>query len=147
MIFSKLRNATYQLLPERASIDVPTRIGQTCSTLHDHIYTNDLTKPVSSGVLTNFDLSDHYSIFVIISKKTCHKNRQGVDYKIRDMTQFDLDKFLECLDNKLSSQFETHLIPVNELFELFLATFAEIVDQFAPERKATRKEKRLWLIP
>ena len=131
----------------RCLIDVPTRIGQTCSMLLDHIYTNDLTKPVSSGVLTNFDLSDHYSIFVIISKKTCHKNRQGVDYKIRDMTQFDLDKFLECLDNKLSSLFETSLIPINELFELFLATFVEIVDQFAPERKATRKEKRLRLKP
>ena len=35
------------------------------------------------------------------------------------MTQFDLDKFLECLDNKLSSLFETPLIPVNKLFELF----------------------------
>ena len=33
------------------------------------------------------------------------------------------------------------LIPVNKLFELFLATFAEIVDPFAPERKAIRKEK------
>ena len=63
------------------------------------------------------------------------------------MTQFDLYKFLECLDNKLCSLFETPLIPVNKLFELFLATFAEIIDQFAPERKATRKEKRLRLKP
>ena len=52
----------------RCLIDVPTRIDQTCNTLLDHIFANDLTKPVFSGVLTNFDLSDHYSIFVIISK-------------------------------------------------------------------------------
>ena len=113
--------------------------------LLDHICTNDLTKPVFSGVLTNFDLNDLYSIFVIISKKTCHENRQGVDYKVRDMTQFDWDKFLDYLDNKLSSLCETPLISVNELFELFLATFAETIDQFAPKRKATRKEKRLRL--
>ena len=61
------------------------------------------------------------------------------------MTQFYLDKSLECLDNKLSSLFDTPLIPVNELFELFLATFAEIVDQFASKRKATRKEKKTWI--
>ena len=44
--------------------------------------------------------------------------------------------------------FEPLLIPVNELFELFLATFAKtVLDQFAPKRKATRKEKKLGLKP
>ena len=39
----------------RCLIDVPTRIGPTSSTLIDHLYTNDMTKSVVSGVLTNFD--------------------------------------------------------------------------------------------
>ena len=42
----------------RCLIDVPTRIGQTPSTLIDHLYSNDVTKSVVLGVLTNFDLSD-----------------------------------------------------------------------------------------
>ena len=63
------------------------------------------------------------------------------------MTQFHLDKFLECLNNKLSSLFETPNIPINKLFELFLTTFAETVNQFALPRKATRKEQRLGLKP
>ena len=131
----------------RCLTDVPTRIGRTCSTLRDHIYTNDLTKPSFSGVLTNSDLSDRCSIFAIIPKRTCHKNRQGVDYKTRDMTQFDLDKFFECLGYKLNSLFEFPIISVNKLSELFLVAFAEIVDQFASKRIATRKENRLRLKP
>ena len=61
----------------RCLIDVPTQMNQTFSTLLDNIYINDLTMLILSGVLTNFDLSDNYSIFVIICKKTCHKNRQS----------------------------------------------------------------------
>ena len=130
----------------RCLIDVSTRIGPTSSTLIDHLYTNDVTKSVVSGVLTNFDLSDHYAIFTIISK-VISKNRQTIDYKIRDMTQFDQVKFLECLDWKLGPLFEASTTPVNELFEVFPATFAETVNQFAPKRKATRKEKKLGLKP
>ena len=69
----------------RCLIDVPTRIGPTSSTLIDHLYTNDVTKPVVSGVLTNFDLSDHFAIFTIISRVSS-KNRQTIDYKIRDIS-------------------------------------------------------------
>ena len=58
------------------------------------------------------------------------------------MTQFELDTFL---DYKLSFLFESPFIPVNKLFELFLVTFAEIVEQFAPKRKATRREKDFGL--
>ena len=63
------------------------------------------------------------------------------------MTQLDQVKFLECLDWKLGPLFEASITPVNELFENFLATFAETVNQFAPKRKATRKEKKLLLKP
>ena len=56
--------------------------------------------------------------------------------------KFELDKYLECLDNNLSSLFETPLIPVNELFELFLATFAKTVNQFAPREKSNLKRKK-----
>ena len=63
------------------------------------------------------------------------------------MTQFDQVKFLECLDWKLGPLFEASTTPVNELFEVFLATFAKTVNQFAPKRKATRKEKKLGLKP
>ena len=56
-------------------------------------------------------------------------------------------KCLECLDYKLSPLFEASTTPVNKLFEVFLVKFAETVDQFAPKRKATRKEKKLGLKP
>ena len=63
------------------------------------------------------------------------------------MTQFNLDKFLECLHLRLSPMFEVNTSPVNELADCFLATFAEIVDQFAPKRRASRKDKKLDLNP
>ena len=43
--------------------------------------------------------------------------------------------------------FEVNTIPVNELADSFSATFTEIVDQFAPIRNSSRKEKKLDLNP
>ena len=59
------------------------------------------------------------------------------------MTQFNLDKFLECLHLRLNPMFEVNTIPVNELADSFLATFTEVVDQFAPKKNASRKERKI----
>lgn len=58
-------------------IDRPTRIktnsfGKTSATLIDHIFTNDITKKLNSGILVT-DLSDHFPIFTV-SKGSRHTN-------------------------------------------------------------------------
>ena len=55
--------------------------------------------------------------------------------------------FLLDLNNELYCLFEDNSKNVNELSEGFVEAFTNIVDQFAPLRTATRKEKKLVLNP
>ena len=107
------------------------------------LYTNDKSNLAVSGVLTISDLSDRYGIFTIVPKIKCQKNNALAHHQVRDMTQFNLDKFVECLHLRLNSMFEVITIYVNELADSFLATFTEIVDQFALKRNASRKERKI----
>ena len=127
----------------RCLIDVPTHVTATPRTLLDHFYTNDTSNSVVSRVLTASDLSDHYGTFTIVPKIKCQKNNALANYQVRDIIQFNLDKFLECLHLRLSPMFEVNTIPVNELADSFLETFIEVVDQFAPKRNASRKERKI----
>ena len=63
------------------------------------------------------------------------------------MTKFILDHFLLALNYELYCLLEDKSKNVNELYEGFREAFTNIVDQFAPLRTATRKEKRLGLKP
>ena len=47
------------------------------------------------------------------------------------------------LENKLNNLFVNNTLSVNEQFNKFVAIFADVVNDFAPIRKATRKEKKL----
>ena len=127
----------------RCLIDVPICVTATFRTLLDHIYANDKSNSAVSRVMTSSDLSDHYGIFTIVPKIKCPKNNALANYQVRNMTQFNLDKFLECLHLRLSPMFEVNTIPVNELADSFSATFTEVVDQFAPKRNASRKETKI----
>ena len=92
------------------------------------------------------DLSDHYGVFAIISHIDI-KNKISNQVFIRDMTQFILDDFLLALNYELYSLFKDKSKNVNELYEGFVEAFTNLVDQFAPLRTATRKEKKLGLKP
>ena len=59
------------------------------------------------------------------------------------MKNFDKEGFLITLENKLSNLFVNNTLSVNELFDKFVAIFADVVIDFAPIRKTTRKEKKL----
>ena len=102
-------------------------------------------RAVTTGVLIS-DLSDHYGVFAIISHIDI-KNKISNQVFIRDMTQFILDDFLLALNYELYSLFEDKSKNVNELYEGFVEAFTNLVDQFAPLRTATRKEKKLGLKP
>ena len=57
------------------------------------------------------------------------------------MKNFDKEEFLIMLENKLSNLFVNNTLLVNELFDKFVASLADVVNDFAPIRKATREEK------
>ena len=129
----------------RCLIDVPTRVTETSKTLIDHVITNDKQRAVTTGVLIS-DLSDHYGAFAIISPIDI-KNKISNQVFIREMNQFILDDFLLALNYELYSLFEDKSNNVNKLYEGFVEAYTNLVDQFAPLRTATRKEKKLGLKP
>ena len=59
------------------------------------------------------------------------------------MKNFDKEEFLITLENKLSNLFVNNTLSVTELFEKFVAILADVVNNFATIRKATRKEIKL----
>jgi len=129
-------------------IAVPTRIAPPSETLIDHIYTNNTKRPSNSAVLT-CDLSDHYPVAAIISAIKKKKHRHVENYLVRNMTNFNLDAFLDVLNDRLNNEFEniSAYTNANELFNNFVVIFQEVINNFAPMRKATRKEKKLRLKP
>ena len=127
-------------------INVATRITENSKSLLDHLYTNDKKSAITAGVLI-LDLSDHYGIYAIISDSKVRSQKYNENYYIRDMSNFVLDNFLDELHEKLTHLFNTSYVAVNELYDSFVAIFAEVVDKFAPMRKASRKEKKLKLKP
>ena len=58
------------------------------------------------------------------------------------MSKFNLDEFCNHLNFKLAPLFDENSCSVNELFNRLISIFVEVVDQFAPKRKASRKEKK-----
>ena len=99
-------------------------------------------KSLKSRVLSNINISDHYSIFIIMP---IYKNesKKLENCEIRDVKNFDKEEFLITLENKLSNLLVNNTLLVNELFDKFVAILADVVNDFAPIRKATRKEKKL----
>ena len=55
--------------------------------------------------------------------------------------------FLEELENRLQVESLAESDPVNKQFEAFYEIFHETIDKFAPAKKASRKEKRIYFKP
>ena len=63
------------------------------------------------------------------------------------MSKFNVDEFCNHLNFTLAPLFDENSCSVNELFNRLISIFDEVVDQFAPKRKASRKDKKLRLKP
>ena len=65
------------------------------------------------------------------------------DYSVRVVSNFFLDDFLAELSGQLTIIFDNNDKAVNKLFNCFVEIFTEIINKFAPMKKATRREKSL----
>ena len=131
--------------PCKCAIDLPTRITDHSKTLLDHIYVNDNKHSYISGVVLS-DLSDHYGTFIATLVK---KNMKEVPkyLHLRDMSRFELEGFLQNLQNNLIEANINTNESVHVQFEKFLDIFCRCVNSNAPLRKASRKEKKLHRKP
>ena len=103
-------------------MDLPTRINLTSKTLLDHIYTNDRKRRVVSGVLTS-DLSDPYATFAIFLGNYKSKKPQNNNYKVKDMTKFNLEIFLNALNDQLNIPIDSNISLPHELYDKFASKF------------------------
>jgi len=99
-------------------------------------------KKITSGVIT-CDLSDHYSIFAIISNVKNRNMSQQTSYLVRDMSNFNSEVFLDELAENLNSSDRRNVLSINKQFEKIVKTLKDVTDHFAPKRKPTRKERRI----
>ena len=127
-------------------IDLHTRITSHSQTLLHHIYVSDNTRHVyTSGVLLT-NLSDHYGTFMAVAEKKSHLDKPKV-VQIRDMSNFDLELFLQVLEQHLRDAELENNDAVNEKIDKFCVTFNSVVNKFATLRKASCKVKRLQAKP
>ena len=129
-------------------ITKPTRITSHSSTLLDHLYTNMLSKQITSGILTH-DISDHLPTFCIIPIKVdiveqtktfrCAKNFNVDDY-VMDVENLVSDSFIDCCNNNGNEEFA---------FNNFINGFSNIINHHLPIKTTPRKRRKtnhkLWL--
>ena len=92
--------------------------------------------------------SDHMAAFVSISTKKS-RVKSKVQFLIRDMNNFNLEKFLRALENDLTAANLNSIESAQVAFDKFEEVLQIVVNKFAPLKKASRKEKKLsqkpWL--
>ena len=122
-------------------IDLPTRISQNSKTLIDRIYTNIANTKVESGIAVT-DISDHCGTFANFLLKSVCKNTKSYNF-VRDMKNFQPELFLESLIKKLNNFALSDNKPVDPQCNKFMTVLTDPVNEHAPLKKASRREKTL----
>ena len=63
------------------------------------------------------------------------------------MTKFNLEIFLNALNDQLNILIDSNISSPHELYDKFVSKFKNVVNKFAPMRKASRKENKLRCRP
>ena len=119
-------------------IESPTRITESCSSLLDHIITNNSDKIYQSGVL-DIGLSDHLITFcsrkIIRGQIGKHNTIQ-----IRSLKNYSVHLFLSKLRN-VDWSIVTTCSDVNEAWYKFKTIFSSILDEVAPIKNVRIKTR------
>ena len=63
------------------------------------------------------------------------------------MNKFNLEIFLNTLNDQINILIDSNISSPHELYDKFVTKFENVVDQFAPMRKASRKGNKLRCRP
>ena len=63
------------------------------------------------------------------------------------MTKFNIEIFLNALNDQLNILIDSNISSPHELYDKFVTKFENVIDEFAPMRKALRKENKLRCRP
>ena len=111
---------------------------------------SNLTNHITHRGILTFDVSDHLSTFCCLSLRPVKKFNKVI---VRDLKNFGRTKFLDNVD-EIVIKINSHYMRDNNynpetILEMFLNSFSEIVNLYAPLRTLTRKElhlsTKLWI--
>ena len=120
-------------------ITKPTRVTPVTASLIDHIYTNNILHPGSSGIIIN-DVADHFGTFHISNSKRNIKLKTV--NKCHHFSERNTRVFKELLE-------ETNFDPIcqindpNEAYTKFMKLYQEAFDKAFPLTNMTPKNKKI----
>ena len=110
-------------------ITKPTRVTQTTATLIDHIYTNDVSSDLKSGIIVT-DVADHFGTYISLQHdRTSDKSNDPQTY--RSFTNENMSTFIYLLRQVDFSVIES-INDANSAYDTFLQLYLEAYEQAFP---------------
>ena len=122
----------------------PTRITSNTQTLIDNIFFNSIDFKTSSGNL-EYQISDHLIQYLILDSFKHFKSSNNI-IKRRCFRYFNHDEFQNDLLQVDWERIST-IAEIDSCFENFLNSFEYLLDEHAPFKTFTKKEKSLFTKP
>ena len=119
----------------------PSRVTSKSCTLIDNIFVNDLSTFSSGGNIT-CSISDHFSQFCQIDIFRKNNVSNKVKYS-RDWRNFNKERFAYEIQNLTWSDVTSPIINANSSLSNFENKITNLLDEMAPYKRLTKKEKGL----
>ena len=128
----------------KPTINKPTRITRTSQTLIDNIFTNEIIKPIETGILIN-DISDHLPIYNILKQNNNQTDTNSSANSFLRRRKID-DETLLVLKNSLqntdwSPVLDDNVTDINIVYKTFLEKFLDIFNASCPVQNIRLKKK------
>ena len=126
-------------------IDKPTRITATSKSIIDLLYTNQLSRVVTHGVV-DYGVNDHCLVYVVRKVAVPSSNKHKY-VTTRSFKKFKANKFAQELRNLPWGNIESLESP-NEMWDVWKQLFLSVADKHAPlKTKGVRHRPAPWLTP
>ncbi len=136
---TKNLNSIMELYQLSQTINTPTRVTTTSSSLLDVCLTPTPTRLITSQVIP-IAISDHYMIFVVRKINIQRKQNSHKKVEIRNLKYFNAESFQADLRGQEWELLDSNLC-VDEMWNTWKTLFLNILDRHAPIREKRVKSK------
>ena len=125
-------------------INLSTRLTSSSATVLDHIITHENRHEIIPSVI-DYDITDLYPVMAIINRNVTSNPSQPIF--IRSFNKFNSSNFINDLQLRLDNFFpQMNTITknnINDVFDEFYSLITKTISNQAPQKKLSRKQKRL----
>ena len=120
-------------------ISRPTRVTDHSTTLIDHIFTNDYVSVTKTGVISDFDISDHLATFVRFTHRIPRLNEPA--RPIRIINSENVANFRTAIEN-LDWSYIYSLENAVNIYESIAKKYYEVYEKHFPIQSISQKRRR-----